>query len=62
MQELQTLSNSTLVSIWCLHGINPNNVIGIQRFSHVVIPIDGYYNLDTGRVGSLIPLLILIVY
>ena len=23
---------------------------------------DGYYNLDTGRVGSLIPLLIPIVY
>lgn len=43
MQNLNTLSNSTLVSIWYAHDINPNNDVGIQRFSHVVIPIKYQY-------------------
>lgn len=30
-KNFHTLSNSTLVSIWYLHGINPNNVVGLQR-------------------------------
>lgn len=68
-KNLRILRNSTLVSIWYLHGIDPNNLVGKQRSqilscsdTHLVSIFDGYYNLDTGRVGSLIPLLIPIVY